>query len=154
MAFETLHPRFCAVADYLAAKAPPGRLPGRQHVDPAELKPHLPFINLIDVAWVAGVAQFRYRLWGTAQVQAVGYDGTGRTSDETHSPADAAVINQGMLTAVLTRRPDFAARWVLQTGRGHVYYQRVHFPLARDGESVDMLLTVYAYPPAPPSDDR
>jgi hypothetical protein len=42
-------PRFQRLADYLARKAPPGKLPGRQHVEPTEIVELLPWIMLIDV---------------------------------------------------------------------------------------------------------
>ena len=61
--------------DYLAGVAPPGRLPGRQHIDPVDFPTLLPFVNLVDVereqgegeqgARDAGRMRFRYRLVGT-----------------------------------------------------------------------------------------
>jgi hypothetical protein len=43
------HPRFRRLADYLAIKAPPGKLPGRQHIEPTEIPDLLPWIMLIEV---------------------------------------------------------------------------------------------------------
>ncbi|MBV8650075.1 MAG: hypothetical protein JO255_01330, partial [Alphaproteobacteria bacterium] len=43
------HERFRRLYDYLGAKAPPGRLPGRQHIDPAEIADLLPYITLLEV---------------------------------------------------------------------------------------------------------
>lgn len=143
--FLDLHPRFRAVADYLAARAPHGRLPGRRHIDPADLKPHLPFINLIDVFYEAGEPRFRYRLVGTAQVEATGKDITGRTAEEAHDPAYLRLVLAGMRAAVCTRQPDFAERAVPHPTREHIRYRRVMFPLADDGVTVDMLLAVSVY---------
>lgn len=42
------HPRFPKFATYLAAKAPNGKLPGRQHIDLTENPRPLPKLNLVD----------------------------------------------------------------------------------------------------------
>lgn len=139
------HPRFRAIADYLAAKAPPGRLPGRQHIDPLELAAHLRFINLIDVVEGPDGLRFRFRLMGTEQVQANGRDFSGYFCDEILAPADLAWVTRRMTAAATTRRPDYAERVLPHPGRDHVRYRRVLFPLARDGRTVDMLLAIHVY---------
>lgn len=140
-----LHPRFRAIADYLAAKAPPGQLPGRQHIEPLDLAAHLRFINLIDVVYTPAGLRFRFRLMGSEQVQANGRDFSGRFCDEILSPADLAWVTRRMGAAVMTRMPDYAERVLPHPGRDHVRYRRILFPLARDGETVDMLLAIHVY---------
>ena len=52
-------------------------LPSRRDIDPVEIPPKiLPHLQIIDV--VDGGARFRYRLIGTATVDAYGEDFTGR----------------------------------------------------------------------------
>ena len=55
------HPRFRRLAEYLAAKAPPGKLAGRQHIDPLEIPDLLPHLMLVDVIPEAG-GEPRYRI--------------------------------------------------------------------------------------------
>ncbi len=143
--FRARHPRFRAVADYLSARAPRGRLPGRQHIDPVDLKAHLAFINLIDVSHANGRPVFRYRVCGTAQVAATGRDATGKTPEESHHPAGAALVIAGMTAVLRTGQPDFVERALPLPDREHIRYQRVLFPLARDGATIDMLLVVHVY---------
>jgi hypothetical protein len=45
--------------------------------------------------------------------------------------------------AVLTGRPNYRRSVVAVPDREHVVYERIVFPLARDGEHVDMLAIVF-----------
>lgn len=47
--YARLDVKFTAMRDYLVAVAPPGRLSGRQHIDPPAIRGLLPFINLVNV---------------------------------------------------------------------------------------------------------
>src|SRR5690242_12897874 len=63
------HPRFRRLADYLASKAPNGKLPGRQHIEPLEIPDLLPWIMLIEViAHMDAEPRYRIRLVGTEVV--------------------------------------------------------------------------------------
>src|SRR5256885_15024959 len=87
------HPRFRRLADYLAAKPPPGKLPGRQHVDPTELSDILPYLMLIDVVrQPAGPPRYRIRLMGTEVVAIQGVDGTGKFAEEMLTGAEGAEV--------------------------------------------------------------
>ncbi len=138
-------PRFRAIADYLAGRAPPGLLPGRQHIDAVDLRAHLPFVNLVDVVRDAGRLRYRFRLMGTAQVDATGRDMTGCWFDDVLSAADYRWVAERFGHVVRLRRPDLAERVLPYPDRAHVRYRRVVFPLARNGVTVDMLLIVHAY---------
>src|ERR1700686_2539143 len=61
--------------DYWLSVAPPGRLPGRQHIAPEDLVPMLPRLYLLDV--YRKPLRFRYRLVGTEIVHSVGRELTG-----------------------------------------------------------------------------
>src|SRR4051812_22620200 len=75
-------PRFREFFDYWRSKAPPGRLPGRQHIDPLDIPHLLPGVALFDVLRNGTGLRFRWRLIGTALVDAIGDDYTGRFVDE------------------------------------------------------------------------
>ncbi len=139
------HPRFLRLADYLAAKAPPGKLPGRQHIEPTEIPDLLPWIMLIDVIAQSGAdPRYRIRLVGTEVVRIQGSDGTGRYVEEVLDSAELAGILQGYGEIVSSRQPGYRQGVVATKGRQHVAYRRIAFPLARDGVHVDMLMFIFA----------
>ena len=137
--------RFRRLADYLAAKAPQGKLPGRKHIDPLELADLLPWVMLIDMMPQAnGEPRYRIRLVGTEIVAIQGSDGTGKYVDEVLTGSESAEVIRGYGEILRTREPQYRRGNVPVSGRGHVPYERVAFPLASDGEHVDMLMFVFA----------
>jgi hypothetical protein len=143
------HPRFRRLADYLAIKAPPGKLPGRQHIEPTEIPDLLPWIMLIEViAQVNAEPRYRIRLVGTEVVDIQGVDGTGTYVEEVLNRAEVATIVQGYGEIIRSHVPGYRRGVVARIGREHVHYTRMAFPLARDGENVDMLIFVFV------SDDK
>jgi hypothetical protein len=139
------HLRFRRLADYLAGKAPPGKLPGRQHIEPLEIPDLLPHLMLIDVVpQPGGRNRYRVRLVGTAAVVIQGADATGKFADQILTAAEGAKLIEGYDEIVRTRQPQYHRGVVATPGRGHVDYERIAFPLAADGEHVDMLIFVFA----------
>jgi len=115
------NPCFRRLADYLAAKAPAGKLPGRQHIDPLEIPDLLSWIMLIDA--------FRTRLTGDA----IGFALWVRKSSRFRAPM----------------KPGSTWRMCLQAPRGprsSINVTRSCAPGSRtiDGEHVDMLIAVFA----------
>jgi hypothetical protein len=138
------HPRFRRLADYLSRKAPPGKLPGRQHVEPAEVTELLPWIMLVDVIPQPDAnPRYRIRLVGTEVVGIQGSDRTGRYVEDVLDSAEAPAIMQGYDEIVSSHQPGYRRGVVATAGREHVPYRRIAFPLARDGEHVDMLMFVF-----------
>ncbi len=146
-AFERLHPWFRWVRDYLTDVAPAGRLPGRSHIDPAQLGAVLSLINLVDVVHAERGLRFRFRLVGTAQTIAAGREITGCFVEDAVLPNFAGRILRNMRTVVETGRPAYDRFGMPHPGRDFIVTERVYFPLASDGRSVDMLLTISGYPP-------
>lgn len=139
-----LHPRFRRLADYLAAKAPPGKLPGRQHIEPTELGGLLPWLMLVDViAEPGGAPRYRIRLVGTEVVAIQGFDATGKFADEVLTTSEGAEMIAGYGAIVRDKTPQYRKGVVATPGRDHVPYERVAFPLAADGEHVNMLIFVF-----------
>jgi hypothetical protein len=142
------HPRLARLNDYLIAKAPPGKLPGRQHIEPTEIPDLIPWLHLLDVVPQAtGEPRFRVRLAGTEVVKHHGRESTGKFLDEVIVGSLTAEILGKCLEAVRTGRPNYRRSVVAAPGRDHVHYERVVFPLARDGDHVDMLAVIYALDP-------
>jgi hypothetical protein len=138
------HPRFRRLADYLSKKAPPGKLAGRQHIEPTELGALLPWIMLVEVIRPTdGDLRYRIRLVGTEVVAIQGSDGTGRFVEDVLDEKPAAAIIRGYDEIVRSHEPQYRKGVVATAGRDHVPYRRIAFPLARDGENVDMLIFVF-----------
>jgi hypothetical protein len=139
------HPRFQELATYLAAKAPNGKLPGRQHVDPIEIPRLLPYLSLVDIVRDAARLRYRFRLIGTDVAAKTATNMTGKWVEEAF-PAEAAVaIIRAYDSVVATRTPHHSANVMAVPGREHIRFERIVFPLARDGETIDMLIGVYAF---------
>lgn len=135
------HPKITQILDYWRAKTPPGRLPGRQHIDPMELRQLLPLLWLLDVQ--REPFRLRYRLVGTAVADAMGQDFTGRWMDEVHPHL------AGGGSAYLDRYRAVAATGVPSWRRGtprlwfneeHKEIENIVLPLAADGVQVDVLM--------------
>ncbi len=136
------HPRFRRLYDYLQAKAPAGKLPGRQHIDPLEIPDLLPYLMLMDVVREkGGEPRYRIRLVGTEVVALQGEDATGKFAGEVLTRG--ANIVAGYDDILETRRPQHRHGEVATPGREHATYERMAFPLASDGETIDMLIFVF-----------
>lgn len=118
-----------------------GTLPGRQHFDPSRIARLLPWVWLLDVS--RQPLRFRYRLIGTAHVEAGGWDATGRWLDEAHPrflassayPQFCAVAERAVV-AYYQGRPTYVVQ------KDFIQIERLVMPLAQDGRQVDMLLGI------------
>jgi hypothetical protein len=138
------HPRFQRLAEYLASKAPPGKLPGRQHIDPLEIPDLLPYVMLIDVmAQQVGPPRYRLRLVGTEVVKIQGSDNTGRYVEDVLTATEGEAIRSGYDEILRSHQAEYHSGVVATPGREHVAYERIAFPLAADGEHVSMLILVF-----------
>jgi hypothetical protein len=133
------HPRVRQFYEYWLAVAPPGRLPGRQHIAPEDLVPLLPRLWILDV--FRDPLRFRYRLLGTDLVRSVGREMTGEWLDE----AQPETVSNPLLR--------HRYRFIAETGRPtwrrgktlwnrdplHRLVENCIVPLAADGVIVDKL---------------
>lgn len=117
-----------------------GLLPGRQHVNPAEIIEILGRIALVDVTFLDGKYEFRYRLWGSILTEIIGQDCTGKSIADLFPPEKLALVQNAFESVVETACPHY---WEVAWGveeRDHVGYKRLLLPLAEDGENVNMIL--------------
>jgi hypothetical protein len=136
-------PMMIQLFGYWRAKCRDGRLPGRQDIDPLDVPDLLPHIAMYDVVHEADRLRFRIRLLGTANVQLMGSDCTGRYLDEQMRPDDAARITATYRSVVEERRPHYWRSFLSTPGREHMNYERLLLPLAADGTTVDMVLALF-----------
>jgi hypothetical protein len=143
-------PEFIELVDYWRRKSPPGRLPGRQHVDPMELSPRLlPHVLLMDVVRGESGPRFKFRLVGTGFVQLVGREVTGLFYDQIASTKRAAPLLAGLKKLVETGEPVYLEGPLTVPSRDFIWVKRVGLPLAEDGKTVDMVLAAVCSTPRP-----
>jgi hypothetical protein len=148
VAFETLHPRFAAMGDYLAGLHAGRRMPRRADLDPRAFQDLLAFVNLIDVVLENDAVRFRFRLIGTAQSEAAQLDYVGRFVDEVVDPASRPRVLDDLARVVATCRPHYGRYGMPFTGRGFIDSERVFYPLSTDDRMVDGILALHHYPDA------
>jgi hypothetical protein len=140
-----VHPRFTDMIRYLEEAAPAGRLPGRQHIDPCDFAPVLGLINLVDVERRGDAVHFRFRLVGEAQTRAAGRNITGLVVEDAVVPHLVRRINGNMQKVLATRLPVYDRFPMPHPDRQFIDSQRMYYPLAADGETINMMLILNGY---------
>lgn len=136
------HPLVRRFYEYWRNIAPPGRLPGRQHLAPEDIVPLLSRLWMLDV--FRDPLRFRFRLVGTDITRSVQRELTGRWVDEAQPEA--------------SRDPTLRDRYrfILETGQAtwrrgrvlwehdptHRFVENCLAPLAEDGKTVDKIIAV------------
>lgn len=128
------------IVDYWQSIRPRSCLPGRQHLDPVDIPHLLPSIRLIDV--VGDPPRFLTRLMGTKLVAAVGRDYTGMWLDDVFPDFSTSSACLGLNTVVCTGTLNWRrGHPAMMHGKEYMIIERVYLPFARDGSTVDMVLT-------------
>jgi len=118
-----------------------GALPSRAQLDPADLKEILPHLFL---AGVEPGPEFRYRVLGTFIIHAGGGpDATGRLLAEDTLGPDWRRIH-GVYVETMRRRCPILSHERIASPGGEMPIEVLHTPLARDGETVDMILGAFS----------
>ena len=135
-------PRFRWLFDYWLDRLVDGSLPSRADVDPIDFPHLLGRLNLIEVLREEGRLRFRYRLFGTKVSDMIGRDLTGRLLEDVVLPIDYRKIGAVHREVVETRRPHFWQIPVPFIDRDFGSYRRLLLPLAEDGATVDLLMSL------------
>jgi hypothetical protein len=136
------HPLAQRFYDYWLSIAPPGRLPGRQHVEPEKMAPWLSRLWLLDI--YREPLRFRCRLAGSGMVRSLGREVTGAWLEEIHpqSVADPSSRGRFRILAELGR-PTWrrgVPRWARQPEYRLV--ESCLVPLAADGRTPDKVMAL------------
>ena len=136
---EIDHPTLVAAYRYWNGKRRGRAMPPRADIDPSEIVRLLPYIFMVDIE--RDPLRFKYRLIGTAIVDFLGRDFTGRAIDATnYDPAKAAELQKIVATAVASARPIACKGTVFYVpGREWMLTQAVLLPLGKDGRTVDIV---------------
>ncbi|MEZ5668213.1 MAG: PAS domain-containing protein [Alphaproteobacteria bacterium] len=144
--FAALPPKYKAVYELLMSRARPGMLPGRQHFTPLDLPGLLGYVNLVDVVRDGGRLRFRFRLHGTKQTEMAGRDITGRFVEDAVMPGFIERLNRNMTLVAQTRCPVYDRFALPHPDRTYIDSERVYYPLAADGATVDMIFILNGTP--------
>jgi len=136
------HPLVARLYDYWLEVAPPGRLPGRQHIVPEDIAPLWSRLWLLDV--VRRPLRYRYRFCGSELVRSLGGEVTGRWLDEVHPQliADPEPRERFRFMA-MTGGPTWRRgppQWVRD--KDHRTVESCVVPLAGDGIAVDKMIGI------------
>lgn len=118
-----------------------GRLPSRRDVDPSRIPPRLlPHVWLLDVQ--ASPRRYRYRLTGTAIVDALQRDTIGQWLDQAHPGAKGSPAMYKALDGVVDERRPYRTKGypVFWQPANYRQAESGFFPLAEDGRQVDVIL--------------
>ena len=114
------------------------RAPARADLDPVEIPALMPHLVLIDIE--PGSRRLRFRLVGTAVVNGLGRDVTGRYIDELQLSKTQRAMFAEYQRVAATGEPACATwEYTREDGR-HIRLERLVLPLSGDGTVIDMLL--------------
>lgn len=119
-------------------------MPRKRDIDPIEIPAKiLPNLQIIEV--IDGGARFRYRLIGTALVEAYGKDFSGLIVDELF-PDGRLDFVQGIYRSVCTSKAPVFSRNKYHTPRNvDLFSMRIYMPLSEDDLAVQNILGVMRF---------
>jgi hypothetical protein len=122
---------------YWRAKCGPRRMPRRRDIDPVDMPPHLlPHLQLVERVG----ARFRYRLTGTAIVDAYSRELTGLFTDEVLPPSRREVAERHYAQVFDAQQPIFVRNRYTTATNVELIATRIILPLSDDGETVSLVL--------------
>ena len=140
---EALDPKYAWMRDYLSARCKDG-LASKQDVDPTDFPELMPLINLVDVVHEEEV-RFKFRLVGGEQNRRAGRFIAGQYIEDAVLPDYVDRIRANMMACVETGKPIYDRFPMPHPDRSFVDSERVYYPLAKDGRTVDTLLILNGY---------
>jgi hypothetical protein len=136
------HPLVRQFYEYWVSIAPPGRLPGRQHVAPEAIVPLLSRLWILDVS--RNPLRFRYRLVGTDITRSVQRELTGMWLDEAQPEVFSNVNLRDRYRFMFATGQ---ATWrrgptIWNRDPTHHVVENCLAPLASDGATIDKIIAV------------
>lgn len=128
------------VYGYWAGKCRDGRLPARRDIDPAEIPQLLAHIFLVEVHRSRQRFRFRFRLVGTAVVEWIGRDATGRFMDDPWYGERGKLLCGHYEEVAIDGLARYYIQYASWVPHGRRSYCKLLLPLAADGRTVDMIL--------------
>jgi hypothetical protein len=136
-------PMVQALHAYWHARCVGDRLPRRQDIEPADLKPLLPYMMVVDV--IGEPMRVRYRLVGTKVAVATGLDFTGRFLDELIPDGEEKPWEDYYRIARDKRVAVLGDAAIPVFGGQPFLYEFGIFPLSADGRTVTQCVSLEDY---------
>jgi hypothetical protein len=134
-------PMLGPILEYWARKRGDRPMPSKRDIDATELPPKLlPNLQIIDV--IDEGARFRYRLIGTAVVEAYGSDYTEKFADELFPDDRLGFIQNIYRTVCNSKSPLFTQNRYHTPKNVVLSANRIYMPLSDDGVNVHHILGV------------
>jgi hypothetical protein len=146
---EVTSPRIRALHDYWKSKCNDVVPPPRSAIEPAEIRPLLPYLLLVDLD--ADPFRIVYRLVGTAVVRWHGEDFTGRAHEAVPSLADSG-IEDSYRRASASKVPVFGRTALYAGDRSWIGFDYAVFPLSDNGKTVNKCLAIECIGPSEATD--
>ncbi len=130
--------------DYYIKIHPHSHLPSREDFNPMAIPSVLPNLVLVDVC--RAPYRFKYRLAGTSIYDNWGFDPTGQYLDTLISKPNSKHSQIDRVAVVATRQP--IHRYEMPDLDFRMAFKEIeylHLPFSRDGENVDMILSLLGY---------
>lgn len=147
---DSATPRLRQAFDYWAAKCGSRRMPARADLEPAEMKPLLPYLVLMDVlrdARPGWPLDFRYRLIGTVTDAMMNARYTGKCMSELPHQQPDSRIWQNLTRVVETRQPHVSRVPYVGPHKDFMSVVDLVMPLSSDGDIVNMLFCIIDFVP-------
>jgi hypothetical protein len=142
MPFHDADPRLHQVYQYWQQKRGARPMPSRRDIEPVEMRTLLPHLMMIDVE---PGPRFRYRLFGTAVVEAFGSDPTGKCVDEVMIGAYKTFLLGLYGDLVVSKKPIYSTSNYGGKRDTMLWTQRLMLPLSSDGTAVDKVLAIQVF---------
>jgi hypothetical protein len=142
----TVSPKLKEAIAYWQMKRGSRLAPKRDDINPREIKAILPHFQVLEL--VDGGPAYRPRLMGTAIVEAMKEDITGRLFDEKSTAPAAQRALRAVRWILENKKPlrTFAPRTAI-AGQDYLSHESVFLPLSSDGKTIDMLAVVGVFAP-------
>ena len=137
--------------EYWLAKCAGRLFPDRADLDPAEIKDILPHLTILEVIGDDLMPRFRYRLVGTAVVDAVGRNRTGCFADEALHPRQAEFLTALWREVRESGRPIYAAsayaveRASVPSSDAGLSTERLVLPFSVRGRAVRQIISIQTF---------
>jgi len=119
-------------------------MPCKRDIDPIDIPRNvLPNLQIIEV--IDGGARFRFRLVGTASVDAYGRDYTGRYADEIFPDDRLNFVQSIYRTICKSKIPLFSRNKYYTPSNIDLFAMRIYLPLSDDDVSVNHILGVLRF---------
>ncbi|WPZ32839.1 PAS domain-containing protein [Thalassobaculum sp. OXR-137] len=126
---------------YWAGKRRGCLLPARADIDPVDIPRLLPHVSLVERE--AATGRYRYRLFGSALVEILGREPTGKYLDEIYPDFESSESRRYRDQVFEMGKPSHRiGRPSLRFPKDFVSVERLYLPLAEDGRRVNMVMGV------------